>query len=196
MGTGQDVPRHLASGEIAAFVEGRLATAERSRVAAHLVQCDACRDELIEVSRLFHTRPRPRRRYMPIGAVAAVAAAALLLVVWPRHGTQSPMPSGYREPPVTTTVAPVVVAPRGVIRQVGSFVWNGVSGADHYRLTVFDDVGRVAWGTETSDTSAVMPAGVRLQPGMKYLWKVEAQTSWNRWVGSDLVDFSIGSHRP
>jgi len=190
------VPGHLESGEVAAFLDGALSPPDRSRLAAHLMQCDACRNELIEMARLFHTRPRRRRWYVPVGAATAVAAAALLLVVWSRPGTEVAVPSGYREPAVTTAVAPIAIAPRGVITLPLKLVWSAVPRADRYRLTLFDATGIVVWETQTADTVAPLPESMRLRPGAPYLWKVEAQTGWRRWVGSDLVEFSIVSPRP
>ena len=190
------VPGHLESGEVAAFLDGALPPPDRSRLAAHLVQCDACRDELIEMARLLHTRPQRRRWYVPVGAAAAVAAAALLLLVWPRPGNEVAVPPGYREPAVTTAVAPIAIAPRGVITRPLNLVWSTVPRVDRYRLTLFDATGTVVWETQTTDTVAPLPESMRLRPGASSLWKVEAPTGWSRWVGSDLVKFSIGSPRP
>jgi hypothetical protein len=65
--------------------------------------------------------------------------------------------------------------------------------ADRYRLTLFDDTGRVIWDTQATDTSVSLPGGITLQAGGIYFWKVEAQTAWNRWVTSSLTRFSIES---
>ena len=54
----------------------------------------------------------------------------------------------------------------------------------------------VLWETQTSGTATLLPSSLRFQPGASYHWKVKAQTSWNRWVSSDLVEFSIGPPRP
>jgi len=54
----------------------------------------------------------------------------------------------------------------------------------------------VLWETQTSDTVTLFPGSLRFQAGASYHWKVKAQTSWNRWVSSDLVEFSIGPKRP
>jgi hypothetical protein len=184
------VQAHLASGEVAAYLDGALPPSDQSRVEAHLAACDMCRTEVTEVAGLLRARPRRQAWYVPIG-VAAAAAVALLLV-WPRPGEQPVVSPGYREPVVTATVAPVVVAPRGVI--IGTaprLIWTGVPGAYCYRLAVFDGTGTVLWETQMSDTSAVLPESIRLREGASYYWKVEAQTGWNRWVASDLVPFSL-----
>ncbi len=186
--------RHLESGEIAAYLDRRLAPADRSRVEAHAAECDQCRRELVEAARLLRTQPQRRTWYVPASAVAAAAVVYLLLWSGPVPG-----PAGsaeYREPAITTSVAPAVVAPRGVAASVRALVWTAVPRADRYRLTLFDDTGALVWETQTTDTLVPLPESIRLNPGATYLWKVEAQTSWNRWVASDLVEFSLGRARP
>ncbi len=191
---------------MAAYLTGALRPGERSRIEAHLAECEACCTELIEVSRLLRTQPRRLRWVVPAGAVAA-AAAVVLLVLWPRPENEPGSALGYREPAITTTVAPRVIAPRGVLssvpRIVGGastaipkFTWTSVPRVDQYRLRLFDATGTVMWETQVTDTVVALPDGIRLQPGASYLWKVEAQTGWNRWVGSDLTEFSLGQPRP
>jgi hypothetical protein len=185
---------HLESGEVAAYLDRTLPPSDQSRIEEHIADCDVCRAELVEVARLLRTQPRRRGWYMPIGVAAA--AAAVLLLVWPRPMEEPAVSPRYREPVVTTTVAPSVIAPRGASIAAPRFVWTEVPRADRYRLAVFDGTGRVVWETETRDTTAVLPGSIRLREGASYFWKVEAQTGWNRWVGSDLVQFSLGRTRP
>jgi len=186
--------RHLESGEVAAYLDNALAPADRSRIEAHAGECDECRAELIEAEWLLSTRPRVRRWYVPAGAVAA--AAAVILLLWARPVSGPARSSGYREPVVTTSVAPAIVAPRGTATAARLLVWTAVPSADRYRLTLFDETGSVVWETQTTDTTALLPDSMRLRPGTNYLWKVEAQTGWNRWVASDLVEFSLVPPRP
>ena len=184
--------RHLESGEVAGYLDGALAPADRSRLEAHAVECEACRAELIEAAGLLGTVPSRRRWYVPAGAVAAAAAAVVLLLV-SRPPENRAGAAGYREPAITVSPAPVVVAPRTTADTARQFVWTSVPRADRYRLTLFDGTGTVVWEEETTDTTAMVPGGIRLQPGALYLWKVEAQVGWNRWVSSDLVEFSPGA---
>jgi hypothetical protein len=185
---------HLESGEIAAYLDSGLAPSERSRVEAHLADCDDCRREVVDVNRLMRARPSPRRWYVPVGAVAAAAVATFLLIS--RAGNDSLGSPDYREPVITTTVAPVAIAPRGVITTAERLIWSSVPHADRYLVAVFDDTGRVLWEKQTTDTATLLPDSIRFEPGASYDWKVRAQTSWNRWVSSDLVEFSIRPTRP
>jgi anti-sigma factor RsiW len=179
---------HCTAAEIAAYVDGTAPPAARARLEDHCAECDACRTELIEVTRLVGDRTPSWRWAVPLGVAAA---AALLLFARP---VARDLPQ-YREPAVTTTVAPLVVAPRGATSAVTRLVWTTVPHADRYRLTLFDDAGSVVWETETTGTVAPLPDTLRLQPLRPYFWKVEAQTGWNRWVGSDLTEFSVTPER-
>ncbi len=188
------IPDHLENGEVAAYLDRALSPSDRSRIEEHLADCDACRAEVIEVARLLRTQPRRRDWYVPLGVAAA--AAAVLLLVWPRPVEEPALPPNFREPVVSTTAAPSAIAPRGAIVAASRFVWTGVPHADRYRLTVFDATGRVVWETQTGDTAVGLPESIRLQREASYFWKIEAQTGWNRWVGSDLIEFSLGPRRP
>jgi Putative zinc-finger len=188
------IPDHLENGEVAAYLDRALSPSDRSRVEEHLADCDVCRAEVIEVARLLRTQRRRRGWYVPIGVAAA--AAAVLLLVWPRPVEEPPLSPNYREPVVTTTAAPSAIAPRGAIVAASRFVWTTVPHADRYRLTVFDETGSVLWEAQTSDTAAALPESIHLKRGASYFWEIEAQTGWNRWVGSDLIEFSLGPLRP
>jgi hypothetical protein len=143
----------------------------------------------VAVARLV-SKPARSRWYMPAFAAAVAAAAVLLFVV--RAPTDDRHPPLTREPMISSTVAPAAVAPRGVITAVPTLTWTSVPHADVYRLTLFDDAGRSLWETQTADTTAAIPATIPLREHASYFWKVEAQTGWNRWVASELIEFSIG----
>jgi anti-sigma factor RsiW len=186
---------HLEPNEVAAYLDGELLATDRSRIEAHLAECAECRAELTEVARLLHSQPRRRRGWLlPVGVAAA--AAVVLVLALPRPQAPPASSSGFREPAITTTVAPVVLAPRGTDAAVRSFIWTEVPHADRYRVTVFDETGRVVWETQTTDTAALAPDTVRLQAGAPHFWKVEAETAPNRWTASSLVEFSPGPPRP
>jgi hypothetical protein len=73
--------------------------------------------------------------------------------------------------------------------------WSPVAGADRYRVTVFDATGRVMYASEVSDTVVLFPDSVLLVPGAAYLWKVDARTGFDRWAGSELVEFRVAGPR-
>lgn len=173
--------------ELSAYLDGALAGADRARVEAHLSGCAECRREVAAVAGVLRTAPR--RVTIPWG-LATAAILALLLVPsldLPQRLRQQP----YREPAVTTTAAPVAIEPRGAVDSARALVWSAVPHASRYRLALLDSAGTVVWRLETTDTIAALPDTVRLRAGASYFWKVDAETGFDRWVGSELVDFTI-----
>jgi len=96
---------------------------------------------------------------------------------------------------MTTTVAPNLIAPIGAVAAADTFRWTSVPRADRYRLTVFDREGTAVWEAEGSDTAMGPPKSITGERGTAYLWKVEARTGWDRWVASELVEFSVAPTR-
>lgn len=86
---------HLEAHRVAAYLDGRLPLAESAVIDGHLAECEACRQEIVDVERIV--RPRPARRRAYVIALAATAAAAVLLFAIPRglRLTDGPLePSG------------------------------------------------------------------------------------------------------
>lgn len=183
--------RHLAVADIAAYADRRLAAAERARVEAHLAACAECRAEVVAVARLSRSLAS-RRRWAVVAPLAAAAVLVLLLAPWPRLRDQGPV---LREPAVTTTVAPTVIAPRGGVTNLPALTWSSVPLADRYQVTLYDRDGVVLWETQTADTAVVVPDTVRLVSGVPHYWKVAARTELGRWVASDLTSFTLGRPR-
>jgi len=180
---------HPDATELSAYLDGALAEADRARVEAHLAGCAECRSDVAAVAQLLSTAPR-RRVAVPVG-LAAAAVLALLLVPaldLPSRLGRSPL----REPAVTTTAAPIAIEPRGAVDSVRALVWSAVPHASRYRLALLDSAGTVVWRLETVDTVAALPETVRLRAGAPYFWKVDAETGFDRWVGSELSDFTVG----
>ena len=178
---------------VADFVEGRLSASARAPVLAHLLGCARCRALVKATARLVDEVPvapggaRAWRWAVPLGAAAA---AVLLVAIMPRSQDDD---SQLREPTVTSTVAPVPLAPApgSSVDHLDRLVWSSVPGADLYRVRLFDDAGSTVWMAETADTSVALPASVRPSPRVPYFWRVEAQAEWLRWTASDLVSFRL-----
>ena len=177
-----DMREHLSSDDLAAYLDGVLPAAERTTVDEHLAECDDCQTELIALSRVLRTKPGRRRWFIPAGIAAAAAA---FTVLWLSPQWVEP---NFREPAVSATPAPAVVAPRGPTTGPVRLVWTRVPHADRYRLTVFDSSGAVVWSSQTKDT-LLSVAGLR--PGVRYFWQVEAETGFDRWIHSDVIEFVI-----
>jgi putative zinc finger protein len=188
---------------LAAWVDGTLDADASRAVIAHLADCAECRtlaaslagalaDPTVsrEVAKLEGRRPR---WVYPI-SISAAAAAAVLLVLLP--GRPSNRLPDHRAPTITAGAAPTALAPVGTVAGAPMLQWSSVPGAGRYRVTLFDAQGRVLFETSLTDTAVALPDSLRLAPGKRLLWKVEARVGYNRWVSSPLIEFSIGEPVP
>jgi hypothetical protein len=179
---------------LADFVDGRLGPEARAPVVAHLLACARCRATVratadlvarADVSAEPGEKPRPRW-VLPLGIAAA---AAVLLFILPSPFSERSEPT-LREPPLTNSVAPRPILPRGSVPRLEQLVWSSVPHAARYRVRLYDAQGNVVWLVDMKDTVATPPPTVALSPG-GYFWRVEAETEWRRWAASDLIAFRI-----
>lgn len=189
---GDPMNAHLSVDDVAAYLDRQLSGPARARVEGHLAACAECRGEVVSVARLTRSLSN-RRRWAVAAPLAAAALLLLAMVPWAHR------PGGdglvLREPAITTTVAPTLLAPVGAVATLPPLSWTSVPHADRYRVTVFDGSGAVVWETQSADTSVAVPTTTSLQPGTPYFWKVAARTGWDRWVLSDLSSFTLGAAR-
>lgn len=192
--SGQAFERHLGPEELAAYVDNVTAGDARARIESHLATCDECRAELADVGRLVATVPRAHtlRRHIWI---PAVAAAVLMMVVWPRT-TREPPERQHREATVAATVSPRALSPLGAVDSVKALAWSSVPQAANYRVRLFDSEGSVLFERQTTDTTIAVPASINLRRGGSYHWIVDAETGFDRHASSELVEFSIRRARP
>lgn len=197
------VPGCLDDDTVAALVDGSLDASARAEALPHLAACPRCRATVASVAAALGDPAVAReirvvtgltgRRLRRLAIPAAAAAAVILLLSWP-PATEHPQ-YAHRAPTITAAPAPAPVSPMGAVASVPVLRWAAVDGADRYRVTVFDADGTTLYDTELADIVAAVPDTVRLLPGRTYLWKVEARTDFDRWVGSELVEFSIAGAR-
>ena len=187
---------------IAELADAGAADDVRAAATQHLVTCASCRSQLTELraalndASLVATLPRAgatRRLRSAVVGTAGLAAAAVLVFAIGRNTTRSEPDAPLRDETGALVVAPIAVAPVDVVSGTPVFRWSSVPRANRYRVRVFDLDGVVVWETQTSDTTAVPPSPVTLQRATRYLWKVEARTDFDRWVGSTLTEFRISN---
>ena len=195
-------PDCLDDDMLAALASGGLDAVSRATVLRHVAGCARCRESIASVSRaladpavareIAAVEGAPRRRLLRFALPAAAAAAIVLALARPWATEGGP---GHRGPP-SASPTPVPVAPVGVVAEAANLRWAGTSGADRYRVTLFDAAGRVLYEVQVADTAVAIPDSVTIVPARSYLWKVEARTGWDRWASSQLVQFSIGGRGP
>lgn len=200
-GVSPETPDCLSEATIAAMAEGRLEAEARSSAMAHMASCPRCRAVVASVARALadptveresRRVDSDRRRGRSVGRIvkvaAGAAAATLLLLAWPQQVEEPP---SHRAPPITLAPAAEAVWPVGAVADVSSLSWTAVGGADLYRAVLFDAEGGVLYEIELADTVAALPDSVQPEPGESYWWQVEARLGFDRWVASDLVEFSV-----
>lgn len=170
---------HLASEEVAAYLDKTLSKAECARVESHLADCDTCHEEIVSVSTLLEGAPRSRRRFVALSAMAAAAALAVFLV---RPSTESELPAGGRLRASDTPFASEGVSGVRAVAPVGRqsisdgivFVWRPTVPGAAYRFTLTDDRGDKVWAGSTNDTTLIVPDDALLLKDRSYHWYVDA----------------------
>ena len=193
---------------IEGYVAGRLGEAETEAFESHYLTCERCQNELRLALAIREVLPEVREaglhgppelevsvisRRLKVRTAAALAAAAVLaglLLVRPSKLDEESAPV-HRDEATGVEVAPSLRAPGGVVAAVESFQWSQVPGADLYRITVYDAEAAVVWEVETPDTLITPPDGTEFEPDVRYIWTVAARVGFDRWVSSELVDFTI-----
>ena len=189
---------------LAALAADELEGATRSEAMVHLAACGRCRGVVASLARALAdpavaaakvatdrgTRYRLGRLLVP-----AAAAAVLLIAVFGRTGEINQRSSVHRAPQATASEGPVPISPVGAGARPAWLRWGAVTGADLYRVTVFQSDGRALYQLELRDTATALPDSIGFMPGRFYLWKVEARTDWDRWTASEIVSFSIKGGR-
>jgi hypothetical protein len=201
---GERGPDCLDTSTVAALVEGSIEPTARSAAMSHLAVCRACRADLAATGdtlgapaverELEALRPRTTARRVLRLMVPLAAAAALMVVV--ARPSQDRFGAVHRSPVISRATTPVLAVPVGEVPAVSSLAWSPVSGADIYRVTVFDAGGSVVLEAEATDTAIAIPDSLSFRAGEMYLWKVEARTGWDRWVSSPLIRFHLQAAHP
>jgi len=201
--------------DIAELVDGFDPGANRAAI-AHLASCAPCRVQLATATQLIRdpsmvqeienlespTRRKRRhgQRISRLAMSAGLAAAALAgVLLWPQISHKSDANHGdtviLRERAITTTAAPRILGPVGPATPADSLRWTSVPRADLYRVTIWNREGTVVWEGRTRDTVLGLPDSIRHMRETPLLWDVKARTSWDRWVASDLAEFTVPGAR-
>ena len=188
---------HLTSEEVASYIDNTLSAAECARAKAHLADCDACRDEIVSVSKLIQRAPRSRHRLVGFSVVAAAAAIVVILVARPSADSDSTAAAPLRG---RDTLGPSegvnlvsAVAPLGTQSTSEDilFVWHRVAAGAEYRLTLTDDRGGKLWTGSTNDTTLRIPKGAVTLPKGEYHWYVDVLQTDGGTATTGIKSFGI-----
>ena len=185
------------------MVQGTADDATRNARIEHLATCGHCRRELASLAdlladpdvtkeiRAVEPGSSRRSRQWPWRAGVGLVAASLAIAIVQQQRSPNESLPPHRSPTITGAAVPTAVFPVGDVPAVRALQWATVSGADRYRVTLFDARGRVVYEAQLGDTTALVPDSVTLVPRQSYLWKVEARSGVERWTSSDLVEFRV-----
>jgi anti-sigma factor RsiW len=162
---------HLSPEVLAAYLDDKLSSEQRSQVELHLASCDECRAELADINRLQRTRVR--RKWLSVVVPAATAAALILVIALPRERTRpSDIRSRANVDDRLVVISPVPSAdiPPGPI----NFVWHSAGPGASYTITLQEAEGRPVWTSSVADTVVALPDSITLAPGRHWFWSVDA----------------------
>jgi hypothetical protein len=175
--------------EIAAYLDHGLSPEKLGTIEDHLASCAICRDSVVQNQELLN-RSRRLQRLLRTGAIV-LAAAAITLVAVPsmRRSTTLERNAMRAESSESGLRA---YGPIGEVRGTPSrFVWGSVSGVLSYHVTITTDRGADVWSGSSTDTTIVLPPGISLTAGRRYLWVVDAVTTDGTTRTTGLREFGI-----
>jgi hypothetical protein len=179
------VSPHLSSAQVADLLDERLEPGDRDTVITHLAACAECRHEVAELHGALSrvNERRPRTRWLAGASIAAAAVVAFVTV--PRlttrpvtlHETPSATRTAIEPSRIGSSARIAVVEPTegALLSTAASFTWRSAGADASYLLTIQNAAGGVVFTTPATDTSAALPANVKLARGAKYFWSVDAR---------------------
>jgi hypothetical protein len=177
------ISQHLSSAQVADLLDERLDPGDRDLVVTHLSTCAECRREVAELHGALPLAGRRRPRSRWIAGVAVAAAAVIAFVAIPQLTKRPPIVRDsigetrtVATSPIETTSRVRIVEPAdsGRVAPASVFRWRSAGADASYVLTIQDAAGGPVWTTTVSDTSAPLPPTVKLAPGARYFWSVDA----------------------
>lgn len=188
---------HTSAADVSAYLDRTLSESDRERVEAHLAECNECRQELVDLSRLMRShRPQRPVRWVIAAGLAATLAIALALPRGPeRTPLGEPTEQIERGAPAEESSRLSARAPAGpssVDRDSLIISWGPAQGSGvQYRVTLSDADGRVLWTASTSDTILIPPPSLSLPGGRTYYWYTDALLPDGRSLTTGVQEFRM-----
>jgi hypothetical protein len=194
---GQGDASHPSAGDVSAYLDRTLPAPARLRMQAHLADCDECRREVVELSRLVRSQPRPRRTLRWAVAVGIAATLAILIGrmpgnpgTFPASGPPAPVERGFSDDANLSVWGPRAGA--SVTRDSLVLAWSPPRARDvQYRVTLSDVEGTVLWTGSTRDTILRVPTSLVLPGGQTYYWYTDALLPAGRSLTTGVQEFRM-----
>jgi hypothetical protein len=162
-------------------------SAETDRVAAEIEACYGYAEPgRSEAKRSFWTRPVIKPA---VAVLAGILLVAVLIESIPKLLNRSGTRGGTE-----ARIALVSPVKGESIGDGLEFKWQGLAGAEHYSVEVFDKALKLVWRSgRAAGTEIRLPAEARgkLTPGETYYWMVTAITAGRAETKSTLAEFSV-----
>lgn len=188
---------HTSAADVSAYLDRTLSDGDRNRVEAHLADCNECRQEVVDLSRLMRShRPRHPVRWMIAAGLAATLAIMLGLPGGPERrplgDSTKPIERGTPAEESSRLSAWAPAGPSPVDRDSLIISWGPAQGSGvQYRVTLSDADGRVLWTSSTSDTMLRPPPSLTLPGGRTYYWYTDALLPDGRSLTTGVQEFRM-----
>lgn len=189
---------HPGPGDVSAYLDHTLPEPARQRMQAHLADCEECRREMVELSRLVRTGPRPRLALRWAIGAGIAATLAILIGRMPEDSRTTPIggPPGSverrssEETPSLRVWGPRAGAP--IARDSLVLAWSPPAANDvQYRVTISGPDGRVLWTASIPDTILRVPPSIPLARGQSYYWYTDALLPDGRSLTTGVQEFRM-----
>jgi hypothetical protein len=185
------------------LVDGTIGDSQRLEATGHLSSCRRCQREVSSLigalndADVILASGTGRHRLLRVAALLSIAAGAILVITLGDFGKQAPVATHapHRAPELIPGSQPVGVSPVGPVSNAIELRWSEVPDADAYKVTLFNSEGLALLEAESGENFVVVPDSIRLVPGGRYLWQVQARIGYDRWVSSELVEFRLVPQR-
>jgi putative zinc finger protein len=198
---------------LAAYAEGGLKPADRTRLEQHLAACDYCLGQVSALARLqdaklpeadadlLHrargiVRLKPGSQWLQAwrwaAACAATACLAIVVTLWvraPQSADRDTVRTGYVQPAALELLIPREGV--ALTRPAIEFRWTAVNRALFYEVRVLTADGDRVWQTRADGPEARPPGDVVFRAGQTYFVSVSAWLPEGKTVKSSIVGFRV-----
>lgn len=205
---------HLSETELILYLKNKLSEEKRLQVEKHLAECDTClsefwelhqfekelissnppavKPEILEEAKNFASPKKKSEFQSLLRSKIMIAAAVLLLSVFVAVAyflvsSDSNEIQTYRSENESIVIIPVYPEDEALVQSKSiMFTWQAVENAALYRLRLFDQNGIELSALQVPDSSYDLSASGLLEPGNRYLWRVEVIMPDQREFRSEL----------